>query len=42
MLTQKQAVLARKQAGATRLATRQAVSILREALASGRATRVAG
>ncbi len=42
LLTQRQAVLASKQAGATRLATRQALSILREALASGRATRVTG
>ncbi|MEA5125682.1 hypothetical protein [Xanthomonas floridensis] len=42
LLTQQQAVLASKQAGATRLATRQALSILREALASGRARRVTG
>ncbi|MEA9840160.1 hypothetical protein [Xanthomonas campestris] len=41
-LTEQQAALARKQAGATRLATRQALGVLREALASGRATRVAG
>ncbi|KIQ28762.1 hypothetical protein RT95_04515 [Xanthomonas campestris] len=41
-LAEQQAALARKQAGATRLATRQALGVLREALASGRATRVAG
>nr|WP_221230072.1 hypothetical protein [Xanthomonas cannabis] len=41
-LAQQQAVLASKQAGASRLATRQALKVLREALRSGRATRIAG
>lgn len=41
-LAQRQAELASKQAGASRLATQQALKVLREALRSGRATRIDG